>query len=296
MSVSEANNAADSASRAPVGVPSAGPQDGLRRAGLVRFSGPATVGGGGNVERARGQNFLVERVALQAGGQAEFVCDDEMIVISQSSNLELVWGDAAPVALIPPCVAITPAGRSTLRAASSGDAIVISPVRDDATPPTLNADEYASPDPRVRRLDPPARRKEGGVKVIAIDEIQPPADKPRLRMLRSSSMSINWVKYSGPRNRRQLSPHSHADFEQGSLALAGDFVHHLRVPWGQDATSWVDDRHMQAPSTSLVVIPPGVIHTTEGIGDDDHLLIDIFAPARADFIERGWIANAADYE
>ena len=216
MSVSEANNAADSASRAPVGVPSAGPQDGLRRAGLVRFSGPATVGGGGNVERARGQNFLVERVALQAGGQAEFVCDDEMIVISQSSNLELVWGDAAPVALIPPCVAITPAGRSTLRAASSGDAIVISPVRDDATPPTLNADEYANPDPRVRRLDPPARRRGDGVKVIAVDEIQPPADKPRLRMLRSSSMSINWVKYSGSRNRRQLSPHSHADFEHHS--------------------------------------------------------------------------------
>jgi hypothetical protein len=108
-------------------------------------------------------------------------------------------------------------------------------------------------------------------------------------------MSINWVEYQGARDRTKLSPHSHTDFEQGSLAIAGDYVHHLRTPWGPNADQWCDDQHMEASTDSLLVIPPEIIHTTEGVGDGHSVLVDVFAPPRVDFIAKGWMHNAADY-
>jgi hypothetical protein len=121
------------------------------------------------------------------------------------------------------------------------------------------------------------------------------AGRPRLKMLQSATLSINWVEYEGVRDRTQLSPHSHDDFEQGSLAIHGDFVHHLRLPWGPDANQWRDDLHLSAPAGSLSIVPPGLIHTSEGLGEGRHLLIDVFCPPRGDFIAKGWVANSSDY-
>jgi hypothetical protein len=133
------------------------------------------------------------------------------------------------------------------------------------------------------------------VQVFEIDTIKAPPDNPRLKMFQSATMSINWVDYEGPRDRTALSPHFHTDFEQASLAAAGNFVHHLRVDWSRNANEWRDDQHMQCGSPSVLVIPPYVTHTTEGVGPGHHLLIDIFAPPRRDFIAKGWVANSAEY-
>jgi hypothetical protein len=114
-------------------------------------------------------------------------------------------------------------------------------------------------------------------------------------MFQSATMSINWVDYDGPRDRTKLSPHAHADFEQASLAVAGRFVHHTRVAWGSNANEWCDDHHLPADSPSIVVIPPEIIHTTEGVEQGHHLLIDIFAPPRRDFIARNWVLNSKEY-
>jgi hypothetical protein len=108
-------------------------------------------------------------------------------------------------------------------------------------------------------------------------------------------MSLNWVDYDGPRDRKSLSPHFHEDFEQASLAAAGNFVHHLRVTWGSDADEWRDDVHMGARSPSILIIPPGLIHTSEGVGPGRHLLIDLFTPPRRDFIARKWMLNSSEY-
>jgi hypothetical protein len=43
-------------------------------------------------------------------------------------------------------------------------------------------------------------------------------------------------------------------------------------------------------------VPLNLIHTSEGVGAGRHVLIDIFSPPRRDFISRGWVHNAADYE
>jgi hypothetical protein len=145
----------------------------------------------------------------------------------------------------------------------------------------------------------PAYRPRGAataIRVVSIDAFQAPADNPRLKMLQSATLSINWVEYDGLRDRRSLSPHSHADLEQGSLAVAGHFVHHLRQNWGKNADQWRDDRHLEVGSPSLMVVPVNLIHTTEGVRAEHHILIDIFSPPRRDFIAKRWVENASDYE
>jgi hypothetical protein len=161
----------------------------------------------------------------------------------------------------------------------------------------LNQATYARPDARVAPVGKPYRRLKapGRIEVIALDAVAAPADNPRLKMLQSATLSINWVEYAGPRDRTALSPHSHADFEQISLAAAGDFVHHFRVNWSKNANAWRDDVHARVPSPSVAVIPVHLVHTTEGVGPERHVLVDVFAPPRRDFIAKGWVANARDY-
>jgi len=108
-------------------------------------------------------------------------------------------------------------------------------------------------------------------------------------------MMVPYARFPEPRDETQLSPHSHADFEQGSIALEGEWLHHLRVPWTPDRRQWRPDEHLQVGSPSTLIIPAGIIHTSQGIAGEGMRLIDVFAPPRRDFSERGWVENAAEY-
>jgi len=108
-------------------------------------------------------------------------------------------------------------------------------------------------------------------------------------------MMVPYARFLEPRDETALSPHSHADFEQGSIALEGDWLHHLRVPWTVNRRDWRPDRHLKVGSPSTTIIPAGVIHTSQGIAGEGMRLIDVFAPPRVDFSERGLVDNAADY-
>lgn len=108
---------------------------------------------------------------------------------------------------------------------------------------------------------------------------------------------VNWFPvHDGPRDTEGLSPHSHEDFEQLSVTLVGNYAHHLRVPWTARMSEWRDDEHVQVGSPSMTLIPPTVVHTTRAVDAGPHTLVDVFAPPRGDFLAKGWVLNAGDYQ
>ena len=248
----------------------------------------------------RGQNFAVNwNQAGATGSTAAITSEDEMLLIVLDAPTYIVGnGLHAEAALAQPrSICIVPPGQWQLALQPGATCVALSSLRAGARAGAINEATYAQPDPRIAPVGRAWPRQESvaELRIFSIDAIAAPADKPRLKMLQTATLSINWVEYEGPRDRQALSPHAHAAFEQGSLALAGDFVHHLRVDWGADADAWQDDRHTRLGSPSLMVVPVETIHTSEGVGPGRHLLIDVFSPPRADFIAKGWVANAADY-
>ena len=261
---------------------------------------PAAAAGSPHHWTGRGQNFAVSwnRAGAGAGLQLPVQSADEtMLLVLDAPATVSSGGGAAPTAAAPRSVCILPPGAWQVALSPGATCVVISTLREQAAAGALNESAYQPPDPRISPVGSAWRalRAADTVRVFPIDQVQASKDKPRLKMLQTATLSINWVEYDGPRNRRELSPHSHTDFEQGSLALAGDFLHHLRVEWGADADTWQADRHERLGSPSLMVVPVDTIHTSEGVGEGRHLLIDVFSPPRADFIAKGWVANAADY-
>ena len=247
---------------------------------------------------ARGQNFVVEWVDGRSDGATfDVVTAEEAFLLLPQVGAMI--GDAeGTVAATVRSVCILPPGEFKVTLDKAGlCACLYSDPAKFALPGIVNAGVYTPPNPDVAPVSPKFRRVDGSetVKVIEIDKISTPGRNSAMKVLQCATMSINWVYREGARDRTSLSPHVHDDFEQGSLAIFGSFIHHLRAEWGKNAELWRDDEHTQVPAKSLLVVPPKLIHTTEGVGDGAHLLIDVFAPARVDFIEKGFVANAADY-
>lgn len=137
----------------------------------------------------------------------------------------------------------------------------------------------------------------GGFKMRAYS-LDVPREEARFgRIFRSTNFMVNFVyPRQGPRDRTQLSPHNHNEFQQCSLCVAGTFVHHIRWPWGTDANTWRDDDHVTCGAPSIAIIPAVALHTSEAIGTETNQLVDVFCPPRKDFsAQDGWVLNAADY-
>lgn len=250
--------------------------------------------GGAAATIAQSQNFTLQWLD-GAGASARPSSPDETIVIVADGMAQLDAGDWS-VAVEGPAVAIVPGGSYAVTVHDAGPVAIIATQRDDIAADTA-LNYPVPPNDRVApvRGDFTRRVPLHEPQVYAIADLPPPPDNGRLRFLQSETISINFVLYDGARGSDALSPHAHADIEQGSLAIFGDYVHHLRVPWGRNAADWRDDVHLAAGAGTLLLIPPTLIHTTEGVGEDRHMLIDVFAPPRRDFIAKGWMANAADY-
>jgi hypothetical protein len=264
----------------------------MRKGEMIDFQTSHAAEGKGTQHRvARGQNFYVEWIK-GAAGSAAFPIDSayEMMVLLPDVGAT-IEGGARSVGPKARSGAIVPAGEFWIQLAGAGSCCVLKSNSGETDGGAVaNRATYAKADPRVAPFGPPYLRRvdHGAIRVFDIDAVQAPKDNPRLKMLQSATMSINWVEYDGPRDRKALSPHSHKDFEQGSLALAGEFRHHLRVEWGSNANLWQDDLHVAASSPSVLIIPPEIIHTSEGVNGGRHLLIDIFSPPRKDFIAKNW--------
>ena len=91
-----------------------------------------------------------------------------------------------------------------------------------------------------------------------------------------------------------MTPHSHQDFEQASVALEGEWIHHLRAPWTANRGDWRPDAHLEVGSPSTTLIPAGVVHTSQGVAGEGMRLVDVFSPPRVDFSLRPGVVRNAD--
>lgn len=224
---------------------------------------------------------------------------DEYAVLLPDSGTAVIRANDTERIAVAPAVVFVPAGQSEICPRSDMTIIrlFVSATAGDLATSCVNHAVYATPDPNVAPFeawpDPPTGPE---IHVYPIDDIEPSSERFG-RILRSSNFMINWFyPEPGPRDATRLSPHHHDDFEQLSLQLAGDYVHHIRTPWTADSRRWREDAHLKCSSPAVVVIPPPAIHTSQAVGDAMHQVIDIFCPPRTDFSERrGWVVNEHDY-
>ena len=245
----------------------------------------------------RGANFVVVVSRVQPGDILTRDNPDEYVVLVPDTaglSLQVRAGEDALEAG-PDSLTIVPPGRSTLRV--QGDGVIARIFSSDATDLTALADNhatYATPNPDVAPLlawPEPV----GGYRLRHYRLAEHVSEGSQMRIFCTRKLMVNpLLTRAVPRDVHKLSPHSHADFEQGSLALAGTYMHHLRYPWGPDMTLWQPDQAEEMGSPSLLVVPPKVVHTSRNL-DAPGVLVDIFAPPRWDFSRKGIVRNADEY-
>jgi hypothetical protein len=246
----------------------------------------------------RGQNFIIAYSLAKPGAVFERRGqeDEYVLLIEAPEPAAVVTAAGETMSITGEHIAFVPPGDSSITVPNGGEIVrLFTTASADLAALCSNAATYAEPAPSI----PPLQRwpePSGGFRIRAYD-LNVPAQEGRFgRIWRCTTFMVNVFEAAGPRDPDKLSPHHHDDFEQGSLAMGGSFVHHLRWPWNARLSDWRDDEHVTCPAPSVVVIPPRSIHTSASIAPENNLLVDIFSPPRRDFSDMpGWVLNADDY-
>lgn len=266
----------------------------------VRFYelSPALESGSGKTWFARGQNFVVGYTEYAGDHRFERTAQpDEYAVLlpdSESSATAMANGERHKVG--GETLLFVPPGDSSIEFGGSGRIVfLLTDKAEDLCALASNASSYSRRHPNVAPLDPwPAPSDGFHLRAYSLDV--PGLNNPPYRIFRCTTFMINYTNTRPRRDTRKMSPHQHADFEQCSLVLRGEFTHHIRWPWGTDLAQWRKDDHEYCAAPSVCVIPPPAVHTSQAMSLSDNHLIDIFAPPRHDFSSMpGWVLNAADY-
>lgn len=263
---------------------------------VTEFEGPPQQSSAGQESwLTRSANFVVRLTRAKAGGRLERPANaDEYFVLLPETGAtfeaggETLSAEAGSLVIVPP-------GQSAVTAQTDG--LIVSIFSAEAADLMAAASNSAAYDHDVGAapLSPwPEPRGGYRLRVYRLDNYNRP--DTLMRLFRTRNLMVNvFRRREVPRDVHKLSPHSHTDFEQGSLSLAGRWVHHMRYPWTADLTTWQADEALEVGSPSLTVIPAQAIHTSRNL-DDNSWLVDIFGPPRADFSRRpGLVCNADDY-
>lgn len=284
---------------------SAGSGNVLSKIGLIAEPQPATfydtapqiADVSGKTWLHRGHNFLTAYTQSSKGallarqGQA-----DEYCVLLPNSGAEIIWDGKTTV--VPGfSIVFVPPGDSVVRMVGGGEVVrLFTTGNTDLAELCGNARAYDEPRNHIPPMKPWPNPKDGWkVRFYSLDV--PPEAGRFGRIFRCTTLMVNVLDpFNGPRDASKMSPHHHDDFEQGSLALSGEFIHYLRWTWTSDMADWRDDQALKMGAPSMLIIPPPVIHTTRATGPAENLLVDIFSPPREDFSAKsGWVLNADDY-
>jgi hypothetical protein len=254
----------------------------------------------GETSTVRAQNVILVHTQARAGDDLDNgTLEGELaIVVTGASPAFTVLTDDGATTIDEPGLVVVAPGASRISVHGGGPLVRLV----EATEPAwrdrpANASSYAEDHPRVallRRWPEPTQGK--AVRFYPLSAV--PVEPGRFgRIFRTRSFMVNFLpEQHGPRDARKLSPHTHDDFEQLSLAVRGEYVHHIRTPWLHDSTRWREDEHVRLGSPSVAIIPPPTVHTSEASDPGVNQLIDIFSPPRVDFSEKpGWVLNADDY-
>jgi hypothetical protein len=259
-----------------------------------------TSDGGSQMWWVRSQSAVLNFVRAKAGdpivrsGQP----DEYMIVFPTRGAAATMTHGHDVVTVVGPAVIVVPPGDTQLMTDTDAEVIrVFTTQSPELCSMCDNNDFYATADPNVAPFvawpAPPAGHQ---VRTYPIDEV--PMTPGRFgRIFRCSTIMINYLAHNdGPRDPSKMSPHHHDDFEQLSLQLSGEYVHHIRTPWTVNMAEWRDDEHQFCTSPSVTIIPPPSLHTSQAVGMQCNQLIDIFCPPRVDFsAQPGWVLNADEY-
>lgn len=245
----------------------------------------------------RAHNFLVAYSKAAVGGHFERSEQvDEYCALFPVDGGRVTWnGETVDIPGF--SIVFVPSGDSVVEMPNGGELVRVFSTRSkdlsDICGNTHGYDQSRSHIPAFQSWPTPT----GGWKV-RVYSLDVPAEEGRFgRIFRCTTLMINVLDpFEGPRDPSKMSPHHHDDFEQGSLALTGEFSHYLRWPWTSDMADWRNDQTLEMGAPSMLVIPPPVIHTTRASGAASNFLVDIFGPPRVDFSEKpGWVLNAKDY-
>jgi quercetin dioxygenase-like cupin family protein len=242
----------------------------------------------------RAANFAIVVSKGDAGAILSGTSKDEQFVYALDGGV-IVRTGAESEALGVEDLAILPPGDWTITFERPG--LVVQQITADEALARLapNAANYADGAPEVAPLTA-WPMPVGGYRLRRYSTLEAYARGGMVHAFRTRKlMMVPYARFLEPRDESQLTPHSHVDFEQGSVALEGGWLHHLRVPWAANRKHWRPDLHLEVGSPSTTIIPAGVIHTSQGVAGAGMRLVDVFAPPRVDFSERGWVDNAADY-
>lgn len=246
---------------------------------------------------ARGANFVVALTDASDGARLERrgQPDESMVFLPDCAATIRAGGETIEAAA--ESLTIVPPGDSEVIVHGGGQVVrLFSHLAADLLALASNAADYAAATPDVAPLVPwptPA----AGFRLRHYRVAEYTQADSNMRIFRSTNLMLNvMTPRMVARDVRKLSPHSHPDFEQGSLALRGRWMHHMRYPWVPDMNAWREDEHIEVGSPSIAVIPPKVVHTSRNLNDGGAWLLDIFAPPRMDFSAKpGKVANEADY-
>lgn len=279
-----------------------GPQHdvGVRRPTYARHyeSPPQLVEPGARTWLTRGANFVVAYSDVEPGAvlTRDDNADEYMVLLAPEVSATITAGKER-IAARGDSLTIVPPGPSAIAVRAGGRLVrIFSNRAGDLAARAVNAELYADGAPECAPLTP-WPEPVGGFKLrnYYLPDYYDPTKFGCL--FRSTNLMINvFERKTVRRDPTKMSPHSHDDFEQASLALSGRFIHHLRVPWTPDMTLWRDDEHVELDSPSVLIIPARLIHTTQDVGEGETWLIDIFAPPRLDFsLRAGLVRNEAEY-